>query len=104
MYNLMNNTDRFVQVVDTPARNLALRSDLHWVSLTSAKDLLYQGGGAFDSRTFGYVGRPSNGHSVQVTVADISANWKPTSHLGIDFYYGHGSGGRVVEAIYPAGD
>lgn len=102
-YNLMNNTDTFVQVIDTPTKKLALRSDLHWVSLTSAKDLWYQGGGAFDNKVFGYVGRPSNGHTSLATVADISANWKATSHLGVDFYYAHATGKGVIKAIYPPG-
>lgn len=57
IYKRMNNTDTFAQVIDTPTKKLALRSDLHWVSLTSAKDLWYQGGGAFNSTAFGYVGR-----------------------------------------------
>ncbi len=103
IYNLMNDTDTFVQVIDVPTKKVALRSDLHWVSLTSAKDLWYQGGGAFDNKVFGYVGRPSNGHSSLATIADISANWKATSHLAVDFYYAHATGHAVIRSIYPAG-
>jgi hypothetical protein len=103
IYNLMNNTDTFVQVIDTPVKKLALRSDLHWVSLTSSNDLWYQGGGPFDSKVFGYVGRPSYGHSGLVTVADISAGWKANKHLGLNFYYSHASGKGVIDAIYPQG-
>jgi hypothetical protein len=43
-YNLMNNSDEFVQFMDKPAKSLALRSDLHWIQLTSPHDLWYQGG------------------------------------------------------------
>lgn len=100
-YNLMNNTDRFVQVMDAPSKKLALRSDLHWLRLTSGSDLWYQGGGAFDSKVFGYVGRPSNGHTGLATVADISADWQATPRLAVDFYYAHAAGKSVVAAIYP---
>ena len=57
-YNLMNSTDEFVQVMDKPVSKLALRGDLHWLQLTSGKDLWYQGGGAYDNKVFGYTGRP----------------------------------------------
>ncbi len=60
-YNLMNSTDEFVQLMDKPAKRLALRADLHWLQLTSAHDLWYLGGGAYDNKVFGYVGRPANG-------------------------------------------
>ncbi|MDE3199354.1 MAG: hypothetical protein KGN79_00415 [Acidobacteriota bacterium] len=102
-YNLMNNTDGFVQVMEKPAKRVALRSDLHWVKLTSASDLWYQGGGAFDSKVFGFVGRPSNGHQGLSTVADISADFNVTKSLDVGLYYAHANGKSVVSAIYPAG-
>ena len=100
-YNLMNSTDSFVQVMDTPVKKLALRSDLHWLQLTSAQDFWYQGGGAFDNKVFGFVGRPVNGHSSLATVADISADWQTTSQLAVNFYYAHASGKSAIGAIYP---
>ena len=57
-YNLMNSTDEFVQLIDKPAKRLALRADLHWLQLTSANDLWYLGGGAYDNKVFG-LRRPS---------------------------------------------
>ncbi len=101
-YNLMNSTDSFVQVMDTPTKKLALRGDLHWLQLTSGKDFWYQGGGAFDNKVFGFVGRPANGHSSLATVADISADWQATSKLAVNFYYAHASGKGAITAIYPA--
>ena len=101
-YNLMNNTDEFVQLMENPARKLALRSDLHWLQLTSGHDLWYQGGGAFDNKVFGYVGRPSSGFTSLASVADISADWQTTKNVDLDFYYGHVWGKSVVAAIYPA--
>lgn len=103
IYNMMNNTDSFVQVIDTPAKKVALRSDVHWIGLTSANDLWYQGCGAFNSKTFGYAGHPSFGHVSLLTLADISANWKATSHLGVGFYYAYAVGNGVMKAIFPAG-
>jgi len=102
-YNLMNSTDEFVQIVDKPVKKLALRSDLHWLQLTSAQDFWYLGGGAFDNKVFGYVGRPSGGSSSMASVPDISANWQATKSLTLDFYYAYAQGKTVVASIYPTG-
>jgi hypothetical protein len=100
-YNLMNSTDTFVQAIDKPAKQLELRSDLHWLDLTSGKDLWYLGGGAFDNKVFGFTGRPANGYTSFASVADISSDWQATNNLAINLYYGHGWGKSVVKAIYP---
>ena len=102
-YNLMNSTDGFVSIMDTPVKSVALRSDLHWLQLTSGQDLWYQGGGAFDNKVFGYVGRPANGHTSLASVADISADWQTTKSLALNFYYAYAQGKSVVAAIYPTG-
>jgi hypothetical protein len=103
IYNLMNLTDDFVQVIDRPTKKWELRSDLHWLQLTSGRDLWYQGGGAYDNKVFGFTGRPSNGFSSFTNLADISSDWHATSHLDVNLYYGHGWGKTVVQKIYPAG-
>lgn len=100
-YNLMNNTDEFVQLMDKPAKRLALRSDLHWLQLTSKHDLWYSGGGAFDNKVFGYTGRPANGAASLASVADVSADWSATKKVDVNFYYGYAQGKTVVAAIYP---
>ena len=100
-YNLMNNQDQFVQVIDRPTKRLEVRGDLHWLQLTSSKDLWYLGGGAFDNKVFGYVGRPSNAKSSFSSVADLSADWQITKTLAANFYYAHAWGKSVVGAIYP---
>lgn len=102
-YNLMNSTDDFVQVIDTPVKKLAVRSDLHWLRLTSANDLWYLGGGAFDNKVFGYVGRPANKAHSLASVADISADWQTTKNVDLNFYYAYAQGKSVVAAIYPSG-
>jgi hypothetical protein len=102
-FNLMNNTDEFVSLMDKPVRKLALRSDLHWLQLTSSKDLWYAGGGAYDNKVFGFSGHPSNGHTSLASLADISADWSANKSLAIGFYYGYAWGKSVVAAVYPTG-
>jgi hypothetical protein len=100
-YNLMNSTDEFVQLMDKPAKRLALRADLHWLQLTSAKDLWYLGGGAYDNKVFGFTGRPANGASSLASVPDISADWQATKNVALNFYYAYAQGKTVVGTIYP---
>jgi hypothetical protein len=101
-YNLMNNRDGFVQAVERPTKRLEIRSDLHWLTLASSKDLWYQGGGAFDNKVFGYVGRPSNGHAGLATVFEVTASWQATKSISTNFYYGHAAGKSAIASIYPA--
>jgi hypothetical protein len=102
-YNLMNSTDDFIQVIDNPVKKLAVRSDLHWLQLTSANDLWYLGGGAFDNKVFGYVGRPANKSRSLASVTDISADWQTTKDIDLNFYFAYAQGKTVVAAIYPSG-
>jgi hypothetical protein len=100
-YNLMNDKDGFVQVIDHPTKRLELRSDLHWLQLTSNKDLWYSGGGAYDNKVFGYQGRPNNGHSSLASVIDVSSSWQATKNASVNLYYGHATGKSVASKIYP---
>lgn len=100
-YNLMNNADEFVQIIDKPMKQLALRSDLHWLQLASGHDLWYAGGGAFDNKVFGFLGHPANGYTSLGSVADLSANWQTTKNIDLNFYYGHVWGKTVVKQSYP---
>ncbi len=102
-YNLMNSTDGFVQLMDKPVKQVALRADLHWLQLTSANDLWYQGGGAFDNKVFGFVGRPANGSASLASVADISADWQATRDIALNSYYAYVQGKTVVADLYPSG-
>ena len=97
----MDNKDQFVQLIDNPAKRVEVRGDLHWLQLASKNDLWYLGGGAFDNKVFGYVGRPSSGHSSFATVADVSADWQATKTVALNFYYAHASGKSVIASIYP---
>lgn len=99
-YNLMNSSELFVTVAAKPRRTVGLRGGVHALSLTEPNDLWYLGGGAFDGRVFGYVGRPSNGAASLATVADLSVTWQATPHVGVEFYGATARGGDVISRIY----
>jgi len=101
-YNLMNNKDGFVQFVDRPTKRVDFRADLHWLQLASNQDLWYLGGGAYDNKVFGYVGRPSNGRSSLATVVDFTSSWQATRSITANFYYGQVAGKNVPANIYPS--
>lgn len=102
-YNDMNHTEEFVQLMDKPVKKVDLRSDLHFLQLTAANDLWYQGGGAFDKKVFGYTGRPSGGHTSFATVADISSDMQLTPAVALNLYCAHSFGRSAIRADYPAG-
>lgn len=100
-YNMMNNEDWYGTLNLRPASRLALRSELHAMRLAKAADLWYLGGGAFQPQTFGYTGRPSNGHRGLANVWDISADYQVTRSFSTTLYYGHAWGKSVIAKIYP---
>jgi hypothetical protein len=102
-FNLMNNEDAFGQLRIKPHAKLGARFDAHHLRLSSKQDLWYVGGGAFQKRTFGYVGRPSNGRQSLGWLFDVSADVAVTSRTALTFYYGGIRGGGVQSAIYPLG-
>lgn len=101
-FNMMNSTDSFIQFVDKPGKRVDLRSDLHFLKLTSASDMWYQGGGAFDNKVFGYTGRPANNHNSFSSLYDVSADLALTKQLSLTTYYAHAFGKSAVRAIYPS--
>src|SRR5207244_2118733 len=52
-YNLMNTGDAFAQLLLAPHRDVSLRCDYHWLTLSDARDLWYSGGGATNDAIFG---------------------------------------------------
>jgi hypothetical protein len=99
-FNMMNSSDQFVQLIDTPTKKLEVRTDMHFLQLTSSHDLWYQGGGAFDNKVFGYTGRPANGHSSFASLYDVSADYALNQHFALTAYYAAGFGRSVVSTIY----
>jgi hypothetical protein len=102
-FNGMNNEDAFGQLRLKPQGRLALRFDAHHLRLSSAKDLWYVGGGAFQKTTFGYVSRPSDGKQGMGWLFDASADLSVTSRAVVTFYIAGIRGGGVQSGIYPLG-
>jgi hypothetical protein len=100
-YNMMNNEDWYGTLNIKPASRLSFRSEVHALRLANANDLWYSGGGAFQRKTFGYQGRPSNGFRSLANVWDISADWQIVRSLSATIYYGHAWGKSVISHIYP---
>lgn len=100
-YNMMNNQDIYATVNLHPASKVSLGSEVHALRLANASDLWYSGGGAFQPKTFGYTGRPSNGNRGLANVWDLSADYQVSRSFSANVYYGHSWGKGVVHAIYP---
>jgi hypothetical protein len=102
-FNLMNNQDVFGQLLLKPFPKLSLRTDVHWLRLSNSHDLWYLGGGAYQSGTFGYTGRPSNGRADLGILFDGSFDYLLTRSTTLTLYGGGVHGGLVEAAIYPQG-
>jgi hypothetical protein len=102
-FNLMNNEDTFVEFMLTPATKLSVRTDLHNLNLSSANDLWYSGGGAYEKSSFGYSGRTSKGSSGLANLWDVSADYQFTKQLCMTAYFAVAAGQNVVRNIYPDG-
>ncbi len=102
-FNMMNNRDAFGELILRPAKALTIRTDVHSLALANSKDLWYSGGGMFQPWTFGYVGRPSNGHTGLATLYDASADYTVNPHIAVGAYYGYAAGKLVIQSIYPGG-
>lgn len=100
-FNMMNSSEQFVQLIDRPHKQVELRTDLHFLQLTAPSDMWYQSGGPYDNKSFGYVGRSSNGHGPFSTLYDASLDYAINKQLGLTAYYAHVFGKSVIKAIYP---
>ncbi len=99
-FNMMNTGDAFAELILRPSKTVTSRADVHALRLADARDLWYQGGGAFQSSTFGYAGRPSNGYSALATLVDASLDVGVNAHVSVGTYYGYAAGQAVTQAIY----
>jgi hypothetical protein len=103
-FNMMNSIDTFGELILRPSTRLTLRTDIHGLRLADKNDLWYSGGGAFQSETFGYTGRPSTGQSDLATLYDVSGDYNVNTHIAVGAYYGYASTQAVTQAIYPTGN
>jgi hypothetical protein len=97
----MNSKDAFAQLTVSPDRKWTFRSEAHSLNLAAAQDLWYVGGGAFQSASFGYTGRPSGGKDRFAVVFDLSADYQVNPETTLTFYVAHASGKAVVRNVYP---
>ncbi|HEX8070460.1 MAG TPA: alginate export family protein [Pyrinomonadaceae bacterium] len=102
-YNAMNSEDLFAQLRLAPHARVNLRADARRLRLTSANDLWYAGGGAFQEQTFGYTGRPGGGRRSLGTLFDLSADFNFAPNTVVTVYVSGVRGGDVIRFIYPAG-
>ena len=100
-FNLMNSADGFGELMLRPSRQLTIRTDVHSVRLADGSDLWYQGGGAFQPATFGYVGQPVSGRRGLATLYDASADIAMTTRVAVAGYYGYAAGGSASATNYP---
>ncbi len=99
-YNSMNSKDEYVQFIDNPGKRLEIRSDLHFLQLTSNTDFLYNGGGAYDNKVFGVTGRTANLHNSLASTFDISSDYALSPSLSVNTYYAHAYGRSVIASLY----
>ncbi len=104
LYDMQNMQDASATVILRPGSKWNIRSEFHNLALASRKDLWYQGGGAFQPRTFGYTGRTANGHRGFGNLWDASVDYQLTSSLTVGAYFANVWGQSVVRSIYPSGD
>lgn len=100
-FNLMNSTDAFGELILRPSKRLSTRVDLHSVRIADGNDLWYQGGGAFQPATFGYIGQPVGGQRGLATVYDASADLALTARTSVTGYYAYAAGGAASATTYP---
>lgn len=102
-YNAMNLTDAFVSLMLKPDPKVGLRFEVHDLDLTERGDLWYLGGGAFDRRNFGYVGRPSGGFKSLGTLYDANLEYTASKTLSLTLYHAYVDGGPVIRTTFPDG-
>lgn len=102
-YNAMNSTDAFVQFSIKPNAKTTVSGEAHLLSLTEDRDLWYAGGGAFEKRSFGFAGRPSNGHDDLARVIDVGVDYALNAKTTLTAYGALANGGDVVKSIFHDG-
>jgi hypothetical protein len=101
-YSQMNNRDLFVQALLRPQPSLALRMDVHRVSLATAADRWYVGSGAIEERgtNFGFTPRPSFGATSLMTSAEASLEYVVNRRWSIGLFLSRAWAGEVVRGAF----
>jgi hypothetical protein len=103
-YNLMNSTDLFGELIVKPHERVLARADWHWLEVTEAGDLWYQGGGVTKQSSFGYSGSRARGDHGLGQLVDLSLTVTLLPQLTLGTYYGHVFGGGVVAKAFTGRD
>jgi hypothetical protein len=103
-FNLMNNDDRFVQLIVKPHTRVTVRSDYHWLRLTEGRDLWYSGGGATNDDVFGFTGIPAAGARDLARLVDLGITVQLPRKLTAYAYYGRAFGGAAVRSTFAGED
>ena len=96
----MNNADAVLELIVRPSNRFIVRTDARSLQLADSHDLWYQGGGAFQPATFGYIGQPAN-HQRLAALYDASIDIAVSPRIAITGYYGYAAGGSVSASNYP---
>jgi hypothetical protein len=103
-FNLMNSMDAFGELMLRPSARVVTRIDVHALRVADEHDFWYQGGGAFQPSTFGYIGQGVAGQRNLATLYDASADFAITDRLAVGAYYAYASGGPASGVSYPTHD
>jgi hypothetical protein len=100
--DLMNVEDFFVELITFPHEKLMARLEYHVWHLDEINDRWYMGSGPTQKQgqIFGYIGRPSSGHSNLAQELDLLVNFDISPHLKAKINYSHVFGKAVVNGIY----
>ena len=100
---MMNNRDRFGMLILRPHGKVTVSGEVHSLRLSNRNDLWYQGGGAFQPWTFGYVGRSTAGAASLANLYDTSLEYRMRPNVTITGYIAHAQGLASIRTIYPKG-
>ena len=99
-FNLMNSADVFGALVLRASKRVSSRVDVHSIRVADGNDLWYQGGGAFQQATFGYIGQPVGGRRALATLVDASVDLALSTRLALGVYAAHAAGGPSSALTY----
>jgi hypothetical protein len=104
-YALQNAQDYYGEILLRPPGRLQIRSQIHKVKLDDHVDLWYNGSGAFQPSTFGYIGIPSLAKAGRAgglaNYVDTAIEIQASSHLRVSGYLGAFTGKGVLTAHSP---
>lgn len=102
-YNMQNLNDVFAAFIVSPTEKLSFRTEFHNLSLNNNRDLLYSGGGAPNTSSFGYNGVASNSHYDVANVLDLGTSYTISPNFKVEGYISHVWGGDVLQSNFSSG-